>query len=159
MFKQAGTSSHEPNLGAAYQAHLIDLLADEHRLLLTGLDNCRQFLARTQILDFEREIKHFKGHFQSHVMAQNLKLYLYLRISLPQGSEKRKYAEEMRLKMKEISKQVNNFHEKYGNGQLNPEAIYACESELNNLRKQLGHRFEEEELQLYPLYKKQQSAA
>lgn len=159
MFKLAGTSIHEPNLGAAYQAHLVDLLTDEHTLLLSGLDNCRQFLAYSRMSDFEREIKHFKGHFQSHVMAENLKLYLYLRMSLPQGSEKRKYAEEMRLKMKGISKQVTGFYEKYGNGRLSSETIYACESELNNLRKRLGQRFEEEELKLYPLYRKQQSVA
>jgi|GEM_PF-2285062 len=159
MFKLAGTSNHEPNLGAAYQAHLIDLLTDEHTSLLSALDNSRQFLARSRIADFEHEIKLFKGHFQAHMMAENLKLYLYLRMSLTKGSEKRKYAEEMRLKMKEINKHINEFYATYTNGRLTPASTYACETELNELRKLLSRRFEEEELQLYPLYKKQSSAA
>lgn len=155
MFKQAGTASHEPNLGAAYQAHLIDLLSDEHKLLLDELDNSRQFLAHFKIADFEHEIKLFKGRFQSHVMAENLKLYLYLRMSLPQGSEQRKLAENMRQEMKGISKRVKAFHDTYGNGQLTPALIYACETELTELRKQLRERFEQEERRLYPLYKRQ----
>jgi regulator of sigma D len=158
MFKQAGTSSHEPNLGAAYQAHLTDLLSDEHRLLLDGLDNCRQFLAQLRVNDFERELKLFKGRFHSHVMAENLKLYLYLKMSLPQGSTKKKYADDMRIKMKDIARQVNDFYAKFGNGQLTSALLVSCESELSELRKMLGQRFEEEERQLFPLYSKKQAA-
>ena len=158
MFKQAGTASHEPYLGAAYQVHLIDLLSDEHKLLLNGLDNSRQFLAHFKIADFEREIKLFKGRFQSHIMAENLKLYLYLRMSLPQGSEQKKLAENMRLEIKEIGKRVKAFHDTYGSGQLSPALIYACETELTELRKLLSERFEQEERSLYPLYKRQAAA-
>lgn len=158
MFKQAGiTDNSEIAQNAGYQMHLIDSFINEHKLLLDGLDNARQFLARSKIEDFNREIKVFKGRFQSHVMAENVKLYLYLKLTLNGNAVKQKYANNMRKSMKGVAQKVNDFHDKYGDGKLNSVAIYACETDLNNLRKAVRERFEEEELRLYPLYKKQAS--
>lgn len=156
MFKQAGTTSTlEIESGAGYQAHLMDSFTEEHKVLLDGLDNARQFIARSKLEDFARELKVFKGRFQSHLMAENVKLYLYLRLTLKNNTVERQYAEQMRKSMKPINAKVSEFYEKYGAGKLTSVAQYACETELNNLRKDIRERFEEEEKRLHPLYKKQ----
>ena len=155
MYKPAGTTTEQSiESGSGYQTHLIDSFIEEHKVLLDGLDNARQFIARSKLDDFARELKVFKGRFQSHIMAENVKLYLYLRLFLSNNSVQRQYANEMRKSMKPISEKVSEFFEKYGEGKLTSVAIYACETELNQLRKLIRDRFEEEEKRLYPLYKK-----
>lgn len=155
MYIPAGTTK-EPSMVAnsGFQSHLIDALTKEHKILLDGLDNARQFIARSKIDDFSHELKVFKGRFQSHVMAENVKLYLYLRLTLTDNKEKREYASSMRKAMKPIQDQVKNFYEKYGDNAVQVANIYSCETELNYLRKAIKERFEEEERKLYPLYKK-----
>lgn len=156
MYKPAGVSKTEQSIesGTGYQKHLVDSFIDEHKALLDGLDNARQFIARSKLEDFARELKIFKGRFQSHIMAENMKLYLYLRLFLANDTVQRQYANEMRKSMKPIAEKVTAFFEKYGEGKLTSVAIYACETELNQLRKIIRERFEEEERRLYPLYKK-----
>lgn len=155
MYKPAGTVIEQSiESGSGYQKHLIDSFTEEHKLLLDGLDNARQFIARSKLDDFARELKVFKGRFQSHVMAENVKLYLYLRLFLSDKTVQRQYANEMRKSMKPITEKVSGFFDKYGEGKLTSVAIYSCETELNQLRKIIRDRFEEEERRLYPLYKK-----
>lgn len=155
MYIPAGTSN-EPSIvtSSGFQSHLIDALTKEHKMLLDGLDNARQFIARSKFDDFTHELKVFKGRFQSHVMAENVKLYIYLRLTLAENLEKREYTSSMRKTMKPIQDQVNSFYKKYGDGAVESENIYSCETELNYLRKVIRERFEEEERKLYPLYKK-----
>lgn len=155
MYKPAGTTTEQSiESGSGYQKHLIDSFIEEHKILLDGLDNARQFIARSKLDDFARELKVFKGRFQTHVMAENVKLFLYLRLFLESNTVQHQYANEMRKSMKPISDKVSAFFEQYGEGKLTSVAIYACETELNQLRKLIRDRFEEEERRLYPLYKK-----
>jgi len=158
MYKPAGiTTDQGIESGSGYQKHLIDSFIEEHKILLDGLDNARQFIARSKLDDFARELKVFKGRFQTHVMAENVKLFLYLKLFLSSNTVQRQYADEMRKSMKPISNKVSTFFEKYGEGKLTSVAIYACETELNQLRKAIRDRFEEEERRLYPLYKRNPS--
>jgi len=155
MYKPAGTTTEKSiEAGSGYQTHLVDSFTEEHKILIDGLDNARQFIARSKLEDFARELKVFKGRFQSHAMAENIKLYLYLRLFLSKDTVQKQYANEMRKSMKSISAKVTGFYEKYGEGKLTSVAIYSCETELNQLRKLIQERFEEEERQLYPLYRK-----
>lgn len=155
MYKPAGTTTEQSiESGSGYQKHLIDSFIEEHKVLLDGLDNARQFIARSKLDDFTRELKVFKGRFQTHVMAENVKLFLYLRLFLADNTVQRQYANEMRKSMKPIIDKVSAFFEQYGEGKLTSVATYACETELNQLRKLIRDRFEEEERRLYPLYKK-----
>lgn len=159
MYKPAGVSKVEQSIesGTGYQKHLVDSFIEEHKVLLDSLDNARQFIARSKLEDFARELKVFKGRFQSHIMAENMKLYLYLRLFLTNHTVQHQYANEMRKSMKPIAANVADFFDKYGEGKLTSVAVYACETELNQLRKTIRDRFEEEERRLYPLYRKNPS--
>lgn len=158
MYKPAGTTiEHKIESGSGYQSHLIPTLIEEHKVLLDGLDNARHFIARSRFKDFAHELKVFRGRFKSHVMAENVKLYLYLRLFLASDTVQRQYANEMRTKMKPISEKVSVFFDQYGDDQLTDTNVYACETELSELRKLIRSRFQEEEQRLYPLYKKNPS--
>ena len=153
MFRIAGTASVtplDPELG--YQPHLISSLAKDHEALLDLLAEAQELASKSRFSELSRTLRVFQGKFQSHIMAENMKLYLYLTISLSDKAAQKTLVSRLRREIKAVKSVFLNILDNYGDNRVNSTNVDACLVDIGKFHKILEQRFTEEESCLYPLY-------
>lgn len=141
-----------PNTTITYDADLIDTLKDDHQLLLERYLRVEKCANEQQFGEVRVNLNQFKSLFHSHILLENVKLYVYLSRSLARDSEEALVVNDMRREMRHIGKAVNQFIERYDVWPWSQEMEANFHNELEQIGNALVARIKTEEERLYPLY-------
>ena len=135
-----------------YDPNLITELESDHQNLATKFSEIYDAFDKKDYVKTNRLIGSFKGAFQAHLLAENIKFYVYLEQSLHDDEENLRIVKEFRLDMNKIARAATNFCKKY-QGQFTARHAEQFEEDYNAVGKVLTQRITLEENSLYVLYK------
>ncbi len=139
-----GTISYKPALVA-------DLLSDHQDLLRMF----QELVASHKKGDFDAcvaKLKAFADILRSHLLKENLHLYVYLKHSLQHDPESSELMKSMRTEMGTIGRTLNRFVTRYTTTPWDAQTRAALGSELESIADVLVRRIAQEEKLLYPMY-------
>jgi len=131
---------------------LISHLTTEHQQLLgiyQDIDKAREKGSYNQVSSLLSE---FGGMLRGHLLTENVKLYVYLKIALKNDVENASIMQQFRSEMMQIGKAVMEFLEKYEQCEWDELSRHQFNVDFTNIGKVLGKRIHTEEDTLYPLY-------
>ncbi|NVJ58785.1 MAG: hemerythrin domain-containing protein [Gammaproteobacteria bacterium] len=137
-----------------YDPNLIDVLKYEHSELIVLYESMwKQGFEKKDYQKLARTIELFKVDFQSHILKENVKLFVYLEKSISKEQNALKLVKTFHHEINDIATAVLPFCKKYG---ITPYTL-EMEKDFERDYLQIGHvlktRIEAEESQLYTLYR------
>jgi hypothetical protein len=141
-----------PGTRITYNSHLIPRLQADHRKLLLLFTSIRSACTIDDMVEVMTCLREFKSNIQTHLITEQVQLYVYLQHTL--ASDQLSYAliRNMRKEMDVIGKSVLDFLEKYGTPNREGTLEASFLPDLDQLGGVLTERIEREETTLYPLY-------
>lgn len=141
-----------PNTHIRYDSKLIESLEADHRILLSHYQRIVDKTAEQRFKEVMAELGQFKTLFHSHILVENVKLYVYLNRTLDGQQQSAALVKEMRREMRHIGKAVNQFIDRYDDWPWSSEMEGQFADELEQIGAALSARIQTEEERLYPLY-------
>ena len=141
-----------PATGIRYDPDLIGALVADHQVLLQHYQRIADKAAENRFREVRAELGQFKTLFHSHILVENVKLYVYLNHNLDIDRESGEMVRGMRREMRHIGKAVNQFIESYDVWPWSDELASGFTRDLERIGAALSERIETEETSLYPLY-------
>ena len=141
-----------PEVSIAYKPALVDELRAEHRELLHLF---KVMVAAHQRGDQDAAVcnlKRFTYALRSHLLKENLHLYVYLKHALHEDPESSALMASMRVEMGKIGRVLNDFVTRYTSSPWDFEVRENLKGELNKIAEVLHIRIQQEEEVLYPMY-------
>lgn len=141
-----------PGTNIAYHPELIEQFEGDHQKLLQIFSAIGNTFNAGDLPATVQRLDEFRGAIQAHLLAENVRLYIYLEHALAQDAASHALIHEFRHEMDGIGKAVLAFLGKYR--QLDTQADLAASfgDDLNAVGKVLVERIQREESTLYPLY-------
>jgi len=137
----------------SYDPTLIDTLKKDHSKLVTIYG--AMWKEGYEKRDFKRLaelIAEFKATFQSHLLKENVKFYVYLEQSLAGDLHTLQVVKDFRTDMNEIANAVIQFCKKYSHQAYTSEMEQDFEKDYVKVGEVLTRRVSMEENELYLLY-------
>ena len=141
-----------PGTAISYDAGLVPKLTQDHRQLVETYKQVHAALARNDLKTVRDRLIQFRGALQDHLLAENVKLYVYLARQLAGDEDSSQLVNEMRREMMGIGRTVMDFLRKYTDSPISPENTGHFKTELDGIGAALVQRIQREETSLYPLY-------
>ena len=141
-----------PNTAIAYDPDLIEELKQDHAALLALYKEIETQAHRNDFQAVHQTLASFKTMFHSHILQENVKLYVYLRHALETEADSQAIVSGMRREMGQIGKVVNQFIGKYSTWPWSDDLQKGFSAELAQIGAALVDRIELEEETLYTLY-------
>jgi len=141
-----------PDTRIHYHDQLINELVDEHHRLLSLFGRIAHAAETSEHEQLPDMLHEFALELRSHLLKENIKLYVYLQHALADDPESRELMRGFRSEMNEIGKTVNQFLNRYGGDGWNDESKQSFATDVEAMGKVLAKRIETEEKMLYPLY-------
>lgn len=141
-----------PNTQITYDPELIDRLKNQHQELIALYTKIKE---ADESLDYDvvrSTLTEFKNLFHSHILLENVKLYIYLKHVFAADEDSSAIAMEMRKEMGSIGKVVNQFIQKYTAPVWTDVMKISFADELEIIGAALVDRINMEEESLYTLY-------
>lgn len=138
--------------GIAYDPTLIAKLKSDHVELValyTRLLNAATAARAETIAD---DLVHFRRAFQSHIVLENVRFYVYMDRLLTTHPEEREYVRSLRKDMNGISKAVAEFIHTWVTTPPDASTLPTFEEQLKGIGAALTDRVQLEENSLYTLY-------
>lgn len=135
-----------------YHPELIESLKHDHRVLLEHYQRIADKAAENRFREVRAELDRFKTLFHTHILLENVKLYVYLNHNMEIDAEQSEMVKGMRREMRHIGKAVNRFIDTYDVWPWSEEMESAFPRALEQIGAALTARIETEEDSLYPLY-------
>ena len=136
-----------------YDPNLISNFHDEHKILLDLFGKISESANSGKFDEVKNYLNKFTKLLRSHLLKENLKLYLYLQHALSKDKESQKLVGNYRHEMQGIGKAVNAFVTKYRDSDFESDAQRSeFQRELDAIGPVLVERINNEENILYPLY-------
>lgn len=136
-----------------YNPDLIRELEDDHKQLVADFGKIwSEGFEKKDYAKTNRLITNFKGAFQAHLLAENIKFYVYLEQTLKGDPENLHVVKEFRLDMNKIARAATNFCKRY-QVQFTTRHVEQFENDYKKVGKVLTQRITLEEESLYVLYK------
>lgn len=139
--------------GIAYYPNLIGELVGDHQQLQRHYDIVRESFARQDLARVGRELHEFGALLRSHLLKENMRLYIYLQQRVAGDDVNTKLVRSFRQEMDGVARQALDFLERYEHIATMPAAA------LTDFLAQFEHiggvvhgRMQREEQGLYPLY-------
>ncbi|MCW8906112.1 MAG: hemerythrin domain-containing protein [Sedimenticola sp.] len=149
----SGTEPDSPPLeGIRYDPDLIGTLKEDHQVLLEHYQRIADKAAENRYREVRAELGQFKTLFHSHILVENVKLYVYLNHNVEIDETRSELVREMRREMRHIGKAVNQFIATYDVWPWSDELALSFPKALEQIGAALSERIETEEASLYPLY-------
>ncbi|WP_144394960.1 hemerythrin domain-containing protein [Pleionea sediminis] len=136
-----------------YDAHLIETLKNDHSKLVDLYG--KLWDEGYSMKDFKRLsslIAEFKASFQSHLLKENVKFYVYLEQSLSDDLHTLQVVKDFRSDMNDIANAVIQFCKKYQHQAFTDEMEQEFERDYIKIGEVLTRRVSMEENELYLLY-------
>lgn len=151
--KQSGQKRYIGDTKIPFEDDLIHDFEDEHKQLVKHFVAIETALAHTDITGIKRELGHFLKLLRSHLLKENLKLYVYLSHAVEHDPEMGATVAIYRKEMQGIGKTVITFANHYlEEVELDESMLDAFAEKLNAIKPILLDRIDNEENVLYPLY-------
>lgn len=141
-----------PGTEIRYAPDLIESLKSDHQDLL-GLYG--EILAAFDQQDYtavSEKLETFKSGLQSHLLTENVRLYIYLDRCLANDATNSDLIRGFRREMDEIAKVAMKFLNKYSAIGVDEDLAAHFAQDFATIGKVLGERIKKEETILYPLY-------
>jgi len=141
-----------PGTRIHYHPELVQQLTDEHQALLQTFGAIRTATVQGNLAGATECLERFRVQLQSHLLTENVRLYIYLEHQLAQDASSYALIHEFRQEMDAIGKVLATFLHKYQRLAQQPELSAPFLKELTGMGKVLVERIQREEATLYPLY-------
>jgi hypothetical protein len=141
-----------PGTTIHYHPDLIDKFVDDHRALLQRFTAVRTAAEAGDVAGAATVLDEFRAALQGHLLAENIRLYVYLEHALAGDADKHALVHAFRHEMDGIGKAVVAFLTKYRDLGTQPELAASFVADLDAVGEVLVERIRREEGTLYPLY-------
>ena len=141
-----------PGTQIHYESGLIEQLEKDHVVLLKLLQSVQHAFKQKNSKKTNKKLKKFKKVFLSHLIQENLKLYIYLKHSFEKRSDEHLKVKEFRREMRKISKYIIKFLDKNRDKVKNKKEREEFKKDLKRVYITLKSRLKREEKELFPLY-------
>ena len=145
-------SAMAPGTQLRFDDQLIPKLLDDHKVLLHLFSEISSAYERRNFKVLSNKLEVFSDGLRSHLLLENIKLYVYLKHVLKSDEESTVIMNTFRQEMKEIGKAVNGFVNKYGNKEWDEDMKASFHDDITKIGAVFTRRIETEEESLYPLY-------
>ncbi|OGT89126.1 MAG: hypothetical protein A2286_11600 [Gammaproteobacteria bacterium RIFOXYA12_FULL_61_12] len=145
--EQTAPGSHIP-----YHPGLIKQLVSDHRDLLALYKRIEEGRVSADYRRVDSLLEEFAGALRSHLLTENVKLYVYLKHALSNDPENAALMQQMRSEMMHIGKSVVSFLEKYHKCSWDDPSRKQFAADMAQIGAVLVKRINTEEDTLYPLY-------
>lgn len=144
--------SSAPGTNIHYHPELIGKLTSDHQALLKLFGQTSEAAGRGEVAAAALHLEEFRIALQSHLLTENIRLYVYLEHALAGDAQSHALIHDFRHEMDGIGKVVVGFLSKYRDLAAHPELAGEFSKELAAVGKVLVQRIRREEETLYPLY-------
>ena len=141
-----------PGTGIHHHPDLIVKFTQDHQELLHLYTLVHAAATAGNVGLASERLEDFRSALQSHLLTENIRLYVYLEHALQSDPPSHALMHQFRHEMDEIGKAVVAFLTKYQDLAEHPEWAQNFLTELDGIGKVLGKRIQSEEKTLYPLY-------
>jgi len=141
-----------PGTNIRFHPELIGKLTSDHQLLLSLFSETSNAAARGDVAAAAEWLEAFRAALQSHLLTENIRLYVYLEHLFADDPSSYSLIHEFRHEMDGIGKAVIKFLTKYEDLATHPEMADAFSRDLAAVGKVLAKRIGREEGTLFPLY-------
>jgi len=153
--KQESTQEKEviPGTTLTYDKTLVIQLHNDHKALLVLYSKIGKYLEKEDYPNIQSHLAQFATLLRTHLLLENLKLYVYLTKALAHDAENLELMIGMRKEMGHIGRTVNQFLTRYTETlPWTPEKTQSFAGEFKHIGKILVERISREEQRLYTLY-------
>lgn len=146
------SSAAAPGTAIHYHPELIEQLKHDHRALLALFGSIQQDFAAEKLGDVVTHLDAFRVAIQSHLLTENVRLYIYLEHQLEEDPVKHELIHGFRHEMDGIGKAVMGFLARYRKLSVDRNLMATFGRDLEMVGNILVSRIQREEATLYPLY-------
>ena len=136
----------------SYDSRLIDSLKQDHADLVDLFGQIGQRVDSHRYHEIPQMLVAFKTRLESHLIAENVRFYNYVEISLTGDDEDFNLMRSFRREMNVIARGVVDWVKKYQLRGVDDGNRAVFMSDYRNIGALLNQRIEREEHSLYPLY-------
>jgi len=140
------------NTGISYDPELVKKLKEDHQSLFKIYEALTATTNRGDYTAIQPLLSELKLAFQTHIMLENVKFYVYLQQSLSHDPELTAFLTEVRQEMNGIARALVKFVNAYSTSSFTTEMAASFKAELEGIGAVLTKRVELEESRLYTLY-------
>jgi hemerythrin-like domain-containing protein len=141
-----------PGTEIRYAPELVDSLKGDHQQLLSLYGEIQDAFGRQEYQAVSEQLEIFKSNLQSHLLTENVRLYIYLDRCLAHDASNSDLIRGFRREMDEIAKVAMKFLNKYSAIGVDEDLAAHFAGDFATIGRVLGERIQKEETVLYPLY-------
>lgn len=141
-----------PGTEIRYAPDLIDSLKGDHQTLLTLYGEIQEAFDNKDYPTVSEKLETLKSGLQSHLLTENVRLYIYLDRCLAHDASNSELIRGFRREMDDIAKVAMKFLNKYSTIGVDEDLAAHFSQDFATIGKVLGERINKEETTLYPLY-------
>lgn len=141
-----------PGTEIRYAPDLIGSLKGDHQQLLALYGKVQEAFEARNYPAVSEHLEAFKSDLQSHLLTENVRLYIYLDRCLAHDTTNSELIRGFRREMDDIAKVAMKFLNKYSAIGVDADLANHFAEDFTTIGKVLGERITKEESILYPLY-------
>lgn len=141
-----------PGTAIRYHPELVAELKHDHQILLTLFASIQAAFKEGRLQAVVEHLDAFRTSIQSHLLKENVRLYIYLEHQLAGDETSHQLIHDFRHEMDGIGKAVVAFLAKYKDLSVDGNLVASFGRDLEAVGKVLVDRIQREEGTLYPLY-------
>lgn len=150
---EAATEYHTaPGTEIRYAPDLIDSLKNDHQELLGLYGKIQAAFDNKDYPSVAEKLETFRNGLQSHLLIENVRLYIYLDRCLANDASNSELIRGFRREMDDIAKVAMKFLNKYSDIGVDEDLASHFAQDFATIGRVLGERIKKEETVLYPLY-------
>lgn len=135
-----------------HHPRLIGQLENDHERLIELYGMLKSAVAASRMSDLNGLLTQFSSVLRGHIMAENMKLYIFLSYHLADRPEQVARVKKMRRAKKALANQVTSMRQQFADQHMDETLLSSFASQLADIGLNLGERVKEEDAFLYPLY-------
>lgn len=147
-----GSAGQTASTGISYDPNLVSKLKEDHQSLFKIYGDLAAATDRGDYALIAPLLSELKLAFQTHIMLENVKFYVYLQQSVAHDAQLSSFLVELRQEMNGIARALVKFVNTYSMGSFTAEMAEPFKAELAGIGVVLTKRVELEESRLYTLY-------
>lgn len=141
-----------PGTAIPYHPELIGQFKQDHQSLLALFGSIQAAFRDGRLQTVVEHLDAFRTAIQSHLLIENVRLYIYLEHQLADDAASHQLIHDFRHEMDGIGKAVVGFLAKYKDLSVDANLVASFGRDLEAVGKVLVDRIRREEATLYPLY-------
>lgn len=141
-----------PGTAIRFHPELVAELKHDHQVLLTLFASIQAAFKDGRLQAVVEHLDAFRTSIQSHLLKENVRLYIYLEHQLASDETSHQLIHDFRHEMDGIGKAVVAFLAKYKDLSVDGNLVASFGRDLEAVGKVLVDRIRREEETLYPLY-------